>query len=154
MNTREQTTCPILGPAEDLPSIRLPTVADVMKYYNFIRYSQKQGKKEPHLNEAVPLVVHKVVNIWQSASIPTVSKERITVLIKQLLEKYTKIRKNVSQGTPFYSITFVKAQTLARADIEQVIRIIFKLLYSIILSRTGFGYVLFNFSIFHKELFY
>ncbi|CAG9826869.1 unnamed protein product [Diabrotica balteata] len=89
--TRSKVECPIFGNPVDLNCHVLPTIEYVLRCYLFIRYELKFTKyfgKEPSFNEVCEVLVPKIKSIWESASIPTVSKDRIMQLLRKYHNKY------------------------------------------------------------------
>lgn len=78
VSTRRAKNCAVLGAPSQLKKNVLPTIKDVLLH---ILYSENQMTKSPRPNfDSAAL---EVKDIWQSASIPSVSIERIIGLIKK-----------------------------------------------------------------------
>lgn len=84
-NTRDKWKSPLFGDPCELKDNMLPTYADVMKYYEWVRRKiklERNTKKEPSYKEIEAIVVTKVANIWKKASIPTIQIKGINVMLK------------------------------------------------------------------------
>lgn len=89
--TRSKVECPIFGSPIDLNYLALLTIEEMLRCYLFIRYEIKYNKqcgKEPSFVEVCNELVPKIANIWKTASIPTVSRDRIVQLIRKYHDKY------------------------------------------------------------------
>ena len=75
--TRSSAECLILGYPKEISWRVLPTYEDVMKYYQYVRLDMKQGR-EPSLKAIATVVVIQLENLWKYASIPHLSRKRIT----------------------------------------------------------------------------
>lgn len=83
--TRKKWKCPLFGNTCDLKDNMLPTYEDVMKYYEWNRRNIKldrDTKKEPTYKEIQAIVVSKITEIWGKASIPTIERKGINVMLK------------------------------------------------------------------------
>ncbi|KAK0055675.1 hypothetical protein Bpfe_014950, partial [Biomphalaria pfeifferi] len=70
--TRKKVSCVIFDAPSEMPDNQLPTYADVMKFYNRTKQRLKyelNNKDPPHHNVA-EIVITKVEQIWDKASIP------------------------------------------------------------------------------------
>lgn len=88
-NTRSAIECPIFGAPKDLVCSALPTLCDVIQYFLWIRHNLEKGRVNRNLlvSETSEIVAQKVKEIWISASVPTVSHQRIVQLIKEYQKK-------------------------------------------------------------------
>ncbi|KAI5694093.1 hypothetical protein M8J75_010588 [Diaphorina citri] len=95
MTTRRETLCPIMGNPSSLKDNVLPTYADVMKHFLFVKNELlwKRNQKTPAASEICDLVSRTVEEIWQKASIPTVSHQQIVLLVKTFNQKYVDLKK-------------------------------------------------------------
>lgn len=95
VKTRQTMTCPVFGLPEKLPVSKLPTYSDVMKNYLFIKYELKPDKttKEPTVHDISERLAMEVLEIWERASLPTVSLKRILQLIRSYHDKYRSLMK-------------------------------------------------------------
>ncbi|KAK0043374.1 hypothetical protein Bpfe_027193 [Biomphalaria pfeifferi] len=91
--TRKKVSCVIFDAPSEMPDNQLPTYADVMKFYNLTKQRLKyelNNKDPPHHNVA-EIVITKVEQIWDKASIPHVSHRRV----QEMLNKYHKTFMNL-----------------------------------------------------------
>lgn len=80
--------CPILGAPSELPLSQLPTNADVLKSYQYVRYHLKVSALEPTISEISNQIADNVRAVWTRASIPVISNESIVKKVKKLHETY------------------------------------------------------------------
>ncbi|XP_050309269.1 uncharacterized protein LOC126745454 [Anthonomus grandis grandis] len=87
--TRSAIECPIFDAPKDLVCSVLPTFSDVIKYFLWIRHNLEESQVNRNLlvSEASEVVAQKIEEIWKSASVPTVSHQRIVALIKEYQKK-------------------------------------------------------------------
>lgn len=64
-----------------------------MRCYQYERQNLKISKKEPTFSEISACVISKLKSVWQRASIPYVSDERITQMLKTYHTKYKTLQK-------------------------------------------------------------
>ena len=108
--TRSSFGCPIFGPPADLKVSQLPTIADIIKCYLFVRLQLKIDAREPESSAIIKQIAEKVISIWKSASLPILSTQRIHELIKKLHDEY---RKKINLFGPlFHSSWLPIAETL------------------------------------------
>ncbi|KAK0061523.1 hypothetical protein Bpfe_008905 [Biomphalaria pfeifferi] len=91
--TRKKVSCVIFDAPSEMPDNQLPTYADVMKFYNLTKQRLKyelNNKDPPHHNVA-EIVITKVEQIWDKASIPHVSHR----CVQEMLNKYHKAFMNL-----------------------------------------------------------
>ncbi|CAG9792722.1 unnamed protein product [Diatraea saccharalis] len=95
VKTRQTTSCPVFGLPQKLPVSQLPTYNDVMKYYLFIKYQLKPDNttKEPTVHDISEILAQEILDIWQKASLPTVSRKRVLQLIRAYHDKYRRLMK-------------------------------------------------------------
>lgn len=95
--TRSSFTCPILGTPRSLPQSQLPTLKDVIlacfdeKFNN--TYVKKLSAKTPFLYVA-NVVADQVLALYEKASIPAASKQRIIARIVSLHTQYQNLLKS------------------------------------------------------------
>ena len=91
--TRQTVVCPVFGTPCEHSGRYFPSYSDVMKHYIFIRQEQKlfHNNKEPSFKDVSDIVVPYLENLWQSALLPIVSKNRIYDMLKSYHSKYTNI---------------------------------------------------------------
>lgn len=80
--------CPILGLPSDFALHYLPTNGDVLKACLWHRFDLKTSAKEPDNSVVFPKVISKLIEVWNTASIPIVSKERIKAKLTAYYGKY------------------------------------------------------------------
>ncbi|CAH1099223.1 unnamed protein product [Psylliodes chrysocephalus] len=87
--TRSAIECPIFGEPKDLVCLVLPTFWDIMNYFLWVRHNLEQERVNRNLlvSETSEIVAQKIEEIWKSASVPTVSHQRIPALIKEYQKK-------------------------------------------------------------------
>lgn len=71
----------------------LPTYEQVMKHCAFIRFGKKMSAKEPTFADISEEVAVQLKEIWEKASIPVVSHDRILQLLQKYHEKYKNLMK-------------------------------------------------------------
>lgn len=84
-SNRQSYKCPIFGTIQDLKDNVLPTYQEVMKCYEWSRIQikiQSGSNKEPSFSEIAQIVTQRVEEVWQKASIPVVSHNRVIQLLK------------------------------------------------------------------------
>ena len=96
--TRSSVECPIFGYPKEISWRVLPTYEDVMKYYQYVRLDMKQGR-EPSLKAIATVVVIQLENLWKYASIPQLSRKRITSMLRQYRTKMNNLLKSKSKGS-------------------------------------------------------
>lgn len=64
-----------------------------MQFCAWTRFSKKETKKEPTFAEISEVVVDKLEDIWNKASIPVVSRNRIVKLLQTYHTKYVNLLK-------------------------------------------------------------
>lgn len=92
--SRKPPECPIFGNPRRMDLNMLPTVEEVLMDYQWIRFDHKNASshtKEPTVSEISDVLANKIKEIWNRASIPTVTVTRIVQLIKVHHEKYNKL---------------------------------------------------------------
>lgn len=91
--TRSVTECPIFGPPADLSESLLPTWYDVIKCFLWVRHKLEGSgiNRNSLVSEALEIVAKKVEAIWNKATIPVLSHQRIVALLRD----YQKKRKDV-----------------------------------------------------------
>ena len=89
--------CPILGQQKPFDKKRLPTSADVLLHYQHIRFelrNQRHTQKEPSVhNEILPTLRSDIKEIWDIATIPVISDERVLFKLRKLHEEYNLLLK-------------------------------------------------------------
>lgn len=96
--TRKNVKCPVFGAPCIFKDSVLPTYADVMKNYLFIRQSlldASQNQAEPTLTHISTILLAEIKVIWAKSSIPIISDQQIMHLIRSYHEKFRKIKKPI-----------------------------------------------------------
>ena len=86
--------CPIFGAPIRMKMNMLPRLDDMFMDYLWIRHDMKLDtnvNKEPTVAEVSDALAYKIKEIWDRASIPTVTITRILQLIRFHHDKYLKI---------------------------------------------------------------
>ena len=91
--TRQDHLCPVFGKPSTLEKNCLPTLKDVMKAIHWERINRKTTGQEPKWKDVCKSIVTQVEKIWCSASIPTVSTKRISVMLDTYYCKFKNILK-------------------------------------------------------------
>ena len=80
-------TCPILGELSELSNVLLPTTGEILKF--FVRQYECELKDNPRADwkETRNVTQQKLIDIWNSASIPTVSAQAIRKRLDSLIQK-------------------------------------------------------------------
>ena len=91
LTSRSIVNCPILGKPEDLKINVLTTIND-LKYY--LHLKEESYKQKPR--GLLPRIVDDVMQIWKTSSLPTLSKPRVTELMRKRLDEYFDLKKNVN----------------------------------------------------------
>lgn len=102
--TREKTMCPIAGQPEELVQNELPTFGAILRAYLWQRHDIKTTAKDPPHKLITESLTSKLINIWQSSSIPIVSRKRIYDMISTLHSQYKsllKVNKNRRNSDSF-----------------------------------------------------
>lgn len=97
--TRADLHCPVFGSPSEFPQNQLPTHKDVMKCYFFERITckEKNFNRDPPVTEIVKQVANKLVAIYNRASIPILSMERIKFMITSFKDKHKNLMKCYKQ---------------------------------------------------------
>ena len=91
--TRRSSECPIFGSPKNISKRCLPTYEEVMKYYIYVRLQIKQ-RKNPSFNAIAAVVAQRLQILWKKASIPHLSRKRITSMLSQYRHKMNKLLKS------------------------------------------------------------
>ncbi|CAH0562737.1 unnamed protein product [Brassicogethes aeneus] len=95
-NTRKDTECPVFGAPSMLKKNVLPTYADVIKSYLYIRQTlmgSAPNGAEPTLGNIADILIEELKVIWAKASVPVVTDQQILHMIKQYHEKLRNLKK-------------------------------------------------------------
>lgn len=109
---------PIIGYDKELVFDRmLPTILDVLRYYNFLVTKGKlESNRFPPFDDVARVVVQKVESIWSKASIPTTTSRNITRKLQYEVEKLKNIAKSFHRDFAREKFGIRKSQYLARTD--------------------------------------
>lgn len=79
MKRRSETNCVVFGAPERLKDNILPTYADVMRHYLWVRSDLlwKLNNKDPAISEICEIVALDTETIWNKASIPIISHQQV-----------------------------------------------------------------------------
>lgn len=94
--TRQDTECPVFGAPSVLKKNVLPSYADVMKNYLYIRQSlieSAPNKTEPTLSNIAAILMAKRKVVWAKASIPVVTDQQILHMIRKYHDKFRNLKK-------------------------------------------------------------
>ena len=94
--------CPIFGPPKDFGPKVLPTRADILRCCQEVRRQKgclSEKDKEPSFGDIADEVRSKLIVVWESASIPTVSEQRIRECLRNLHKKYTTLKNLLKSKT-------------------------------------------------------
>lgn len=83
-STDDNIVCPIVGLPKDLSESVLPTASDVLQYCAFLKLKHKSLSPNRILETVLEEAVAKIKKIWMSASVTTVSKQRVKHLLRKL----------------------------------------------------------------------
>ena len=88
--TRSSVSCVIFGPPCQLPGNMLPTYEDTLKYYNLVKFQLKEASngKDPSHSEISSKVTAEIEALWEKASLPVVSLDRVRAMLKTYHQKY------------------------------------------------------------------
>jgi hypothetical protein len=94
-SSRRSNKCPVFGYPRELPRNVLSTYGDVMKCYlnEKLKMKQQNEGREPCFTQISQIVAINLEAVWQSASIPTVSRTRIIQLIRKFHDEYRSLLK-------------------------------------------------------------
>ncbi|CAH1115245.1 unnamed protein product [Psylliodes chrysocephalus] len=83
--TRKTTLCPIFETLAEMSQLRLPTNADAILHYLFVRNEKKgiMAGKDPPASIIATETANTIVGIWKKSSVPTIT-------FKKQSENYTK----------------------------------------------------------------
>ncbi|KAJ8928633.1 hypothetical protein NQ314_018777 [Rhamnusium bicolor] len=108
LSTRvKDDSCPLYGIGAPFNINVLPTHKDIIKQYLNIRRDLKMAgqKKEPTFHEVIVIMLARLEQIWQKASIAIISNERIIVKIREYHNKYRGLLKSYKQRSAVPSNT-------------------------------------------------
>lgn len=87
---RNAADCPIFGPPCLFNKFVLPTVADTLKHIIFVRNEEKEKNngKHPPISNVFNTVAKDIIEVWTTASLPTVTIQRVKQMLKSNYDKY------------------------------------------------------------------
>jgi len=89
---RKPPDCPIFGTVKRMKLDMLPTIQNILEDYQWVRLDLREHpEREPKVFEIISVLVQKITDIWSRASIPTVTVQRITKLLKDIHDQYLKL---------------------------------------------------------------
>lgn len=94
--TRSKTECPVFGAPVKFKQNILPTYADLMRNYSWIRQTlldASTNKAEPTFSNICTILAAEVKILWSNASLPIVSDQQILHQIKKYHEKLRNLKK-------------------------------------------------------------
>ena len=93
--TRNSVSCVVLGPPCKLPKNMLPTYEDTLKYYDLVKFQLKEASNGNDLShsEISSKVTAEIEALWEKASLPVVSQDRIRAMLKTYHQKYRNLLK-------------------------------------------------------------
>lgn len=94
--TRSETKCPILGEVSPFSEHQLPKINDVLKHLMNTTKNLKNngGPAYKNFNVSISNTVDEIKMIWSKTSIPTISKKRISFVLKKYYNRRTAVIKN------------------------------------------------------------
>ena len=94
--TRKEQFCKAFDLAMDFEKNVLPTKADLMKHlFCRLLLNENGNGKDPSVRDISKVVLQDLKCIWQKASIPIISDQRILCLIANINKEYKSIKKNL-----------------------------------------------------------
>lgn len=106
-STRQSTLCPVFGEPKEHSGSNLPTYEQVMKHFLFVKFQLKTTSYNPPLHASFKSVATYLLQVWQKASIPSVTPDRVIAMLKDYHGKYVNILKTQS-STSIKKETFNK----------------------------------------------
>ena len=118
LSTRSaRIVCPILGAQTRLDDLRLPTKGDVLLHYQCVRFDLRKdegSKKEPQVQDILPICCLDIKKIWNCATIPVITDERIMFKLRELHKEYNTILRQPTGRKE--SPAYLKRLTLFKND--------------------------------------
>src|SRR5277367_3363475 len=94
MTTRSKTVVHLIGePSKDFTERVLPPATKVLSVYFHLHKINQMPKKD-----AISDVVHRLLNIWDKARIPTAKKWAIIKKLEVLIDKCRQVEKHAKRG--------------------------------------------------------
>ena len=95
LTSRSKVNYPILEKPKDLKTNALSTINVLLKYY--LHLKEESHKQKPR--GLLPRIVDDVMQIWETSSLPTLSKPRVMELTRKRLDEYFDLKKNANHKT-------------------------------------------------------
>lgn len=93
--TRLFVGCPIFGAPALLPKSQLPTIGDILRFYQYTRYKLKLTAKEPSSKDIISIIATELQTKWVTdGNLPTVSIQRIR---KRIEDEHLNYRSKMKQ---------------------------------------------------------
>lgn len=102
--TRKMINCPVFGAPCNIPDTVLPTNADIVKYFLYVKHDLNLTRPRDAVAIICENIAIKAEELWERASIPVVSHARILQMLRSLHDKYRNILKPFKgrQNDPSY----------------------------------------------------
>lgn len=100
MKTRKESRRPVFDLPKELSGTNLPTYSDVMRFYFWVKndcMSRSSTKRLETVTAITDRVASRVEEIWMKASIPIVTHNRVSQIIRSYYDKYLKLLKNFKE---------------------------------------------------------
>lgn len=94
--TRSSVNTNLFGAPCELKELQLPTYADVMRHYYWLR-NEYRGISITTGNDLINMVCDKVTAIWIKASLPVICKQTIKKKIKDYYNKIRSVEKSIKR---------------------------------------------------------
>lgn len=96
--TRLESFCPVFGDPKIFTDNMLPTYADIIRHYLFLRQELLNlNKQEPSLGNLCLSLINELKVLWEKSSISVVSDQQILHKIKEYHKKYRDIKKPIKK---------------------------------------------------------
>ena len=100
MKTRKESRRPVFGLPKEISGTNLPTYSDVMRFYFWVKndcMSRSSTKRLETVTAIADKVASRVEEIWIKASIPVVSHNRVSQMIRSFHDEYLKLLKHFKE---------------------------------------------------------
>ena len=97
----------------------LTTYEEVMKYYIYVRLQIKQ-RKDPSFKAIAGHVAQRLEILWKKASIPHLSRKRITSMLQQYRHKINNLLKSKSKNSDNYKRKVQLLRDLAHKNLFNI----------------------------------
>ena len=86
--------CPILRSASILRDDKLPSMKEILQFYEYIRHDRKSSKKiEPKTSDPIDTLINDVKIVWQKINIPLISDIRMKKIVQGNYQKLLVLRR-------------------------------------------------------------